>query len=77
MKVLILLMTLLFLPSCAAWQAWNQKPLNAALCVGTEATRIEHAKALLNDGGKVSRATGAILLGQMNRGCSSPLIEGN
>ena len=74
MKPWMLLTTLLLLPNCAAWQAFNQKPLNAALCIGTEATRVEHAKALLNDGGKVSRATGAILLGQIARGCGSPQV---
>lgn len=40
-----------------------------AICDATEPTRVEHAKALLEDGGKVSKVTGVILLNQMKKGC--------
>ena len=71
MRMLILAAMLLSLPNCAAWQALNQTPLNAAVCDGTTETRAELPKALLKDGGQSSRLVGAMLLGQLERGCAA------
>ena len=44
--------------------------MTVAICDGTEVTRVEHAKALLEDAGPISKVTGAILLGQLQNGCT-------
>ena len=43
----------------------------AAICSGTEQSRQAHAGALLDDGGPMSVATGATLLGQLEAGCEA------
>lgn len=43
----------------------------AALCNSTREARQAHAAALIEDGGPKSRATGAVALGQIARGCGA------
>lgn len=40
-----------------------------ALCAGTAADRTAHARALVQDGGPLSRRSGAILIGKIDAGC--------
>ena len=57
-----LLMTLAFLTGCATL------PSKTAICDGTAEMRKDHAAALIEDGGAVSRRTGARLLGGIKAG---------
>ena len=41
-----------------------------ALCAGTKTDRRAHAAALIEDGGPVSQASGAVLLSKMKAGCN-------
>lgn len=40
-----------------------------AICVGTETSRADHAKALAHDGGPLSVVTGAHLIRLLDAGC--------
>lgn len=42
---------------------------DAAICAGTAADRTAHARALTEDGGPVSRRTGAVLIAKIDAGC--------
>lgn len=42
-----------------------------AVCSGTEALRPAHAGALVEDGGPLSRRTGAALIAAVDAGCGS------
>jgi len=63
-KMLVLLMPLLLLSGCAA--ALN----DSAICDGTAQSRTSHAAALAADGGPLSLVTGALLIQQIDAGCS-------
>lgn len=52
---------------CAACTASPSEP---AICVGTLADRKGHAAALIEDGGPLSRGTGAVLLTKLRAGCA-------
>ncbi|MHC9235011.1 hypothetical protein ACX9MO_05140 [Pseudooceanicola sp. 502str34] len=65
MKTLICLMLLLSASGCVKPQVSIP-----ALCSGTVDDRREHARALIEDGGPRSAATGAALLGKLARGCN-------
>lgn len=45
-------------------------PNNAAICDGTAQSRTSHAAALVADGGAQSLVTGALLIRQIDAGCS-------
>lgn len=45
-------------------------PSNAAICDGTAQSRTAHAAALVEDGGPQSLVTGALLIQQIDAGCS-------
>ena len=62
--MLVLLMPLLLLSGCAA--ALN----DSAICDGTAQSRTSHAAALAADGGPLSLVTGALLIQQIDAGCS-------
>ncbi|MHC9236986.1 hypothetical protein ACX9MO_15260 [Pseudooceanicola sp. 502str34] len=65
MKMLICLTLLLSAAGCV-----KQQVSIPALCSGTMDERRDHARALIEDGGPRSAATGAALLGKMRRGCA-------
>lgn len=44
-------------------------PSDNAICSGTETPRANHAGALLDDGGRKSKDTGAILIGVIEAYC--------
>lgn len=54
----------LFLSACGGSQ--NEM----AVCVGTHDDRRDHAAALIEDGGPVSQASGAVLLSRLKAGCN-------
>jgi hypothetical protein len=43
---------------------------DSAICNGTAQSRTSHAKALATDGGPLSLVTGALLIQQVDVGCS-------
>jgi len=45
-------------------------PNDSAICSGTEQSRKAHAAALVGDGGPRSLVTGALLIQQIDAGCS-------
>lgn len=45
---------------------------DAAVCAGTAADRSAHARALAEDGGPVSRRSGAVLIGKIDGACAWP-----
>jgi len=55
---------MLFLSACA------NSLSDSAICDGTRAERKAHASALIEDGGPLSQATGAVVLGMVSAGCA-------
>lgn len=55
---------MLFCASCSASLS------DSAICDGTRAERKAHASALIDDGGPLSQATGAVVLGMVSAGCA-------
>ena len=45
-------------------------PSDSAICDGTAQSRTAHAQALTSDGGPLSLVTGALLIQQIDAGCS-------
>lgn len=64
MRLNLCLILTLLLSGCAA--ALN----DSAICNGTAQSRTSHAKALVADGGPQSLVTGALLIQQIDAGCS-------
>lgn len=62
--MLVLLMLLLLLSGCATAPSTN------AICDGTIQSRTNHAASLAADGGPLSLVTGALLIQQIDAGCS-------
>lgn len=54
----------LFLSAC------DPSASREALCVGSRDDRRSHAAALIEDGGPVSQASGAVLLSRLKAGCN-------
>jgi hypothetical protein len=64
MRLSLYLIPMLLLSGCAAG-------LNdSAICNGTAQSRTSHAEALAADGGPLSLVTGALLIQQIDAGCS-------
>jgi hypothetical protein len=64
MRLSLYLIPMLLLSGCAAG-------LNdSAICNGTAQSRASHAEALATDGGPLSLVTGALLIQQVDAGCS-------
>jgi len=63
MKLIFPLMALMLISGCATVQ--NQ----SAICSGSAALRTAHAAALVADGGALSKASGAALIGTIDAGC--------
>ena len=64
LTMLVLLMPLLLLSGCATAPSTN------AICDGTIQSRTNHAASLAADGGPLSLVTGALLIQQIDAGCS-------
>ncbi|QDP55394.1 MAG: hypothetical protein Tp176DCM1853251_78 [Prokaryotic dsDNA virus sp.] len=64
MKALIVVTLALCLIGCAPSLS------DSAICDGTRQDRKSHAGALIEDGGPVSQASGAVLLSRLRAGCS-------
>ena len=64
MRLNLCLILTLLLSGCAA--ALN----DSAICNGTAQSRTSHAEALVADGGPQSLVTGALLIQQIDAGCS-------
>ncbi len=64
MRLSLYLIPMLLLSGCAA--GLN----NSAICNGTAQSRTSHAAALAADGGPLSLVTGALLIQQIDAGCS-------
>ncbi len=58
------MIAMLFLSACGGSQS------EMAVCVGTRDYRRAHAAALIEDGGPVSQASGAVLLSKIKAGCA-------
>ena len=70
MRLAFLLMTPLLIASCDSLRATEQAK-TAAICSASERDRTDHARALVQDGGPVSKVTGARLLIGLQRGCEA------
>lgn len=68
MRLAFPLMALLLTASCASLQA-TETAKTAAICSASERDRTDHARALVQDGGPVSKVTGARLLVGLQKGC--------